>query len=78
MRNPYEVLGVSSTDSKDVIKAKFRKLCKLYHPDMPNGDSSKFIEINEAWRFIDSNTTNKDRQYWGHKTLFTVERRILK
>ena len=31
--NPYEVLGVSIRDSQDTIKSKYRKLCKMYHPD---------------------------------------------
>lgn len=77
MKNPYEVLGVSALDSKTTIKAQYRKLCKIYHPDMiGTGDSAKFREINEAWEYINTHADISDvPQYWHHKTLFTVERK---
>ena len=75
-RNPYEVLGVSSTDTKEFIKAKYRSLCKIYHPDViGTGDVSKFREIQEAWDLINSSVSNSEISYWSHKTIFSVERR---
>lgn len=79
MYNPYEVLGVSALDSKDTIRARYRSLCKKYHPDVSEtGDSKKFMEIYEAWQYINSHTEEgKGTEFWSHKTLFTVERKNL-
>lgn len=77
MRNPYEVLGVSPLDSYDTIKSRYRKLCKMYHPDVAGVESAdKFKEVYEAWNCI-KNSVNEDKvkQRWSHKTLFTIKRR---
>lgn len=44
----YNVLGVDSTASSDVIKKAYRTLSKKHHPDM-GGDDNKFKEIAEAY-----------------------------
>jgi len=47
----YETLGVSRTATPEEIKAAFRKLARLYHPDVAKNKVSaeaKFKEINEA------------------------------
>ena len=77
MKNPYEVLGISSLDSKDVAKAKYRALCKKYHPDVAGLEgTAKFREINEAWNLIKNTLSEgKERQYWSHKTLFSICKR---
>lgn len=78
MYNPYNILGVSSLNSKDEIKKKFRELSRMYHPDNPKtGDSEKFREIEKAWRVIEENhIDNKDSHHamWRHKTLFKVHK----
>lgn len=33
MKNLYEILGVSSTATKDEIKKKYRECVKKFHPD---------------------------------------------
>lgn len=76
--NPFKVLGVSSFDSKDTIKIKYRNLCKIYHPDNnETGDANKFQEIQKAWKLIENMNLNqvRSRGLWGHKTLFTLQRR---
>lgn len=55
-RDPYEVLGVSKSASKDEIKQAFRKLAMQYHPDK-NPDKrewaeEKFKEIAEAYEIL--------------------------
>jgi molecular chaperone DnaJ len=55
MRNPYEVLGVSSSASADEIKSAFRKLARQYHPDVnPNNPEAeeKFKEIGAAYGIL--------------------------
>ena len=45
----YKTLGLDNTATVEEIKGAYRTLSKKYHPDMPDGDESKFIEINEAY-----------------------------
>lgn len=58
MKDPYAVLGVSSTASTDEIKRAYRELAKKYHPDNyinnPLADlaEEKMKEINEAYDTI--------------------------
>jgi molecular chaperone DnaJ len=50
-RDYYEILGVPRTASVDEIKTAFRKLARLYHPDVSKEEDAeeKFKEINEAY-----------------------------
>lgn len=58
MRDPYEVLGVPRSATKDQIKAKYRELAKKYHPDnyadspLAETANEKMQEINEAYDAI--------------------------
>ena len=55
MRDPYSVLGVSSSATDDEIKKAYRALAKKYHPDVNNGSSDaelRMKEINEAYSAI--------------------------
>lgn len=50
MSNPYDVLGVNSSDSHAVIHTRYRELVRLYHPDggiQPNEELA--VQINVAW-----------------------------
>ena len=47
----YKTLGIARDASADDIKKAFRKLARLYHPDVAKdkkGAEAKFKEINEA------------------------------
>lgn len=48
----YQILGVSKSASADEIKAAFRKLAHMHHPDKKGGDEAKFKEINEAYQVL--------------------------
>ena len=54
-RNPYQVLGVAQTASDSEIRAAFRKLAKLHHPDRNAGDKKaeeRFKEISAAFDIL--------------------------
>ncbi len=63
----YETLGVSKTASQDEIKSAYRKLAKLYHPDLHPNDAQcaqKFKEINEAYEVLgDANKRSNYDQF---------------
>ena len=51
----YKVLGVERTASSDDIRKAFRKLARLYHPDVAKdkkGAEEKFKAINEAYEVL--------------------------
>jgi molecular chaperone DnaJ len=51
----YAVLGVSPGDSVAVIKERYRKSAKQYHPDLHPGDKAaaeRFTQIAEAWEIL--------------------------
>lgn len=53
--NPYKVLSVSNTASKEEIRKAYRALARKYHPDVNPGDKiaeEKFKEINDAYTIL--------------------------
>jgi curved DNA-binding protein len=72
-KNYYDVLGVAKNASADEIKKAFRKLARLYHPDVAKDKitgEKKFKEINEAYEVLGD--PEKRKQYdqlganWKH------------
>ena len=47
--NPYHVLGVDQKADGKQIKAAYRRLSALHHPDKPTGDVNRFREIKNAY-----------------------------
>lgn len=53
--NYYEILGVKPEDDITIIKARYKHLCKKYHPDITgNSNTERFISIKEAYDYISS------------------------
>ena len=50
--DPFNVLGIAPTASKEEAKVAFRRLAQKYHPDK-GGDETKFKEVKKAWEFIE-------------------------
>lgn len=48
LKDYYDILGVSETDSIKEIKVAYRKLAKKYHPDV-NQDDARMKRINQAY-----------------------------
>jgi len=64
MKNPYEILGVPSNASMDLIKSAFRRLAKETHPDINGGSqqmTARFREIAEAYAILADPVQKK---YW--------------
>ncbi|MGQ9927154.1 MAG: DnaJ C-terminal domain-containing protein [Chloroflexaceae bacterium] len=55
MKDYYQVLGVSRNASDQEIKQAYRRLARMYHPDINPGDKkaeARFKEINEAYEVL--------------------------
>ena len=51
----YKLLGVERSAGEDEIRKAFRKLARLYHPDVAKNkkeSEEKFKEINEAYEVL--------------------------
>lgn len=48
MKNYYLILEIQANASNEAIKRAYRRLSKLYHPDINPGGAEQFKNINEA------------------------------
>lgn len=72
-KNYYKILGLDNDKATlDDIKSSYRKLAKLYHPDINPGDevaAEKFKNINEAYQVLTNDEARKkyDRLHFAYK-----------
>lgn len=61
----YQILQVHFDASPDVIKAAYRKLCTVYHPDTSHNENEmqRMSELNEAYHIL----INSDKRAEYHK-----------
>ena len=64
----YKILGVARTATDKDIKASYRRLARLHHPDVNPGNKAaeeKFKEINEAYEVISDAEKRKKYDQFG-------------
>ena len=72
--DPYRVLGIPRTTTKQKAKSKYRELVKKYHPDnLVTGDAVKLKEVYEAWKVLEK-ALDPPRSVWVHNSLFTIKK----
>lgn len=52
MAKPHEVLGVSVDAPLHVVRAAYKRLAQVYHPDKPTGDAAKFNAVQAAYNVL--------------------------
>ncbi len=57
--DPYSILFLKSDAPPQVIKAVYKALAAMYHPDSPTGDKEKFIKLDAAYNEILSSKTRQ-------------------
>lgn len=50
--DPYRALGLARGATEAEIKAAHRRLAKRYHPDSPDGDTLRFLDVQDAYKLL--------------------------
>lgn len=45
----YQVLGVRIPTTRDAIDKQYKKLAKIFHPDVPGGSGAQMAALNQAY-----------------------------
>ena len=73
LKSYYEILGISPQASKNEIKSQYKKLVKMYHPDVNSSLEAEeiFKEINKAAQILldDEKRKNYDILRGAHNTI---------
>ncbi len=48
----YKILQVDPEAHPDVVRAAYRVLARVYHPDVEGGSSERMVALNNAWSVI--------------------------
>ncbi len=71
-RDYYEVLGVERTIDAPGLKAAYRKLAMVHHPDRNGGSEesmAKFKELSEAYTVLSDDNKRAAYDRYGHAGL---------
>ncbi len=86
MNDPYSILGLKNGASEEEVKKAYKKLAKIYHPDVCGNDeesAKKMQEINAAYDAIinhkdytreDSEYRNAYNSFYGYGRGFNEEK----
>ncbi|CAG9334057.1 unnamed protein product [Blepharisma stoltei] len=64
--DPYEILGIGEGSSEKEIKAAFRSLSKVYHPDKNPDYEEKYITIVKAYQSLTNEEAKRNLIKYGH------------
>ncbi|MBI4125454.1 MAG: DnaJ domain-containing protein [Deltaproteobacteria bacterium] len=67
MKDYYQILGVARGASEDEIRKAYRRLAKMYHPDVnkDKGAEEKFKEISGAYNVLSDSKKRKEYDMFG-------------
>jgi len=67
-RDYYKVLGVGRTASQDEIKKGYRRMARMWHPDVSDAPDAetRFKELNEAYEVLSSPEKRATYDRYGH------------
>ncbi|MFA6760211.1 MAG: J domain-containing protein [Sulfuricurvum sp.] len=54
LQNALEVLDITTRFSHAELKDRYKKLSKIYHPDVEGGDEAKFVQILGAYKLLEA------------------------
>lgn len=58
-QSPYQTLGISkNTKDLKIIKNAYLNHVKKVHPDRPNGSEKAFIQVNDAYKYLEWSIKN--------------------
>jgi len=67
IKDALEILGVDNKNDIRQIKKRYRELSLMFHPDRPNGNRTRFDEINGAYSLLMDNNGMKFGKSKGGK-----------
>ena len=56
----YRLLACSTSSTKEQIKASFRRLAHIHHPDKEGGSVARFTELKNAYDYLIKNHVQKE------------------
>jgi hypothetical protein len=76
MKTLYELLGVGPDASEEALKRAYRKLAKLYHPDLHPNDPDAARRFRQIATAISILCDAKRRAAYDHRLLRELQRRL--
>ncbi len=72
MKNYYQILGILENAGLEEIKSAYRKLARIYHPDLSKTKEAeeKFKEINRAYETLSDSLKRADYDQFLHKETY--------
>ena len=60
--NPYDILGIPKTASKNEIKSRYKELILKHHPDK-GGDANVFFQIHNAYKILNNEENSEPKEH---------------